>query len=220
MPALPASPVHLPMQATVIRPVLQLLLAGLLTVMLHGCGHSNAASAPTAGEAPALPSDSTSPTSGTAAAETATISTTLRIHGLVRQPQMLDVEALRQFEPVTIARIPITSASGSPRGELTNLVGVPLRSLLDKADIRLDDRHDSKKIAIIASGTDDYRVIFSWSELYNTAIGTGVVVLYQQDGQPLPDRSGRIALISRDDLRTGPRHVKWLHDIEVRKIVD
>ncbi|MDO4681219.1 MAG: molybdopterin-dependent oxidoreductase [Lautropia sp.] len=133
---------------------------------------------------------------------------------------MLTVETLQQFKPVSIEQIPITSASGSPRGELKQLVGVPLRDLLDKAEIQLDSRHDSKKIAIIASGTDDYRVIFSWSEIYNTRVGEGVIVFYQQEGRPLPDRSGRIALISRDDLRTGPRHVKWLNDIEVRKIVD
>ena len=40
------------------------------------------------------------------------------------------------------------------------------------------------------------------------------------DRVPLADDEGRIALISGKDIRTGPRHVKWLQSIEVRKIVD
>ena len=39
-------------------------------------------------------------------------------------------------------------------------------------------------------------------------------------GQPLADDEGRIAMVSTKDTRTGPRHVKWLQGIEVRKIVD
>lgn len=209
MPTLSSPAVHRP--GAFRTNAARLALIMLMSTALQACSDSNAA--------PPAANDSPSPIPGETK-PAATISTTLRIHGLVRQPQMLTVETLQQFKPVSIEQIPITSASGSPRGELKQLVGVPLRDLLDKAEIQLDSRHDSKKIAIIASGTDDYRVIFSWSEIYNTRVGEGVIVFYQQEGRPLPDRSGRIALISRDDLRTGPRHVKWLNDIEVRKIVD
>ena len=38
--------------------------------------------------------------------------------------------------------------------------------------------------------------------------------------QPLGDDEGRIAMVSSKDTRTGPRHVKWLQDIEVKKIAD
>lgn len=63
-------------------------------------------------------------------------------------------------------------------------------------------------------------MVFSWSELFNSAVGDQVLVIFESDGKPLRDDEGRIALISAADLRTGPRHVKWLQDIEVRKIVD
>jgi hypothetical protein len=36
----------------------------------------------------------------------------------------------------------------------------------------------------------------------------------------LDDSEGRIALVSTEDDRIGPRHVKWLGRIEVRRISD
>jgi len=47
-----------------------------------------------------------------------------------------------------------------------------------------------------------------------------VIVYYEKNGKALDDNDGEIALISAKDIRTGPRHVKWLNGIEVRKLVD
>ena len=68
----------------------------------------------------------------------------------------------------------------------------------------------------MASASDDYRVVFSWGELYNSPVGDGVLVVYEIDGAPLPDSEGRIALVSLKDARPGPRHVKWLAGVDVR----
>ena len=80
--------------------------------------------------------------------------------------------------------------------------------------------NDVKKLAIIATATDGYAVVFSWGELYNAPAGEGVIVYYQKNGKALDDNDGEIALISAKDIRTGPRHVKWLNGIEVRKLVE
>ena len=72
----------------------------------------------------------------------------------------------------------------------------------------------------IASASDGYKVVFSWSELFNSPIGDGVLVMFEKDGNPIGDEEGRLALISTKDIRTGSRHVKWLNDIEVRKVVE
>jgi hypothetical protein len=38
--------------------------------------------------------------------------------------------------------------------------------------------------------------------------------------KPLDDSEGRIALLSTEDDRMGPRHGKWLKRIEVRRVTD
>lgn len=60
----------------------------------------------------------------------------------------------------------------------------------------------------------------TWSELFNSPVGDGVLVYFEKDGVPLADNEGRIAMVSSKDLRPGPRHVKWLQSIEVRRGVE
>ena len=59
---------------------------------------------------------------------------------------------------------------------------------------------------------------FPWGELFNTSIGRGVIVARDRDGEPLREGEGRFTLVSLADARPGPRHVKWLTRIEVRRI--
>jgi hypothetical protein len=57
-------------------------------------------------------------------------------------------------------------------------------------------------------------------ELFNTAVGDGVLFVYERDGKTLSDDEGRIALVSLKDTRPGPRHVKWLASLDVVRVPD
>lgn len=148
------------------------------------------------------------------------VSETLTVSGLVENKLTLSVAELRQFPAHKLGELPVICQSGANRGKLENLKGVMLKDILEKAVIVSKSHNDVKKMAIIATATDDYKVVFSWSEVFNSAIGEGVMVFFEKDGLPLSDDEGRIAMVSAKDIRTGPRHVKWLKEIEVRKIVD
>ncbi len=53
-------------------------------------------------------------------------------------------------------------------------------------------------------------------QLSNTAVGAGVLVVFEQDGSPLAVREGQIALLSTADKRLGARHVRNLQKIELQ----
>lgn len=146
--------------------------------------------------------------------------TSFAVSGAVETPQILTVEDLRKFPPQQVGDLPLICQSGANVGNLENLKGVLLRDILEKAIIKAPGHNDVKKMVIIASASDGYKVVFSWTELFNSSIGEGVIVFFEKDGFPLADNEGKIAMISTKDIRTGPRHVKWLQNIEVRKIVD
>lgn len=148
------------------------------------------------------------------------VSESVTVSGAVEHPLTLGVSDLRQFPPRQVAEVPLVCQTGANVGKLENFRGVLLRDILEKAVVVSRDHNDVKKTAIVARARDGYAVVFSWSELFNSPIGEGVVVFFEKDGMPLAADEGRLALISAQDLRTGPRHVKWLHEIEVRKIVD
>jgi hypothetical protein len=81
------------------------------------------------------------------------------------------------------------------------------------------DKRPLRRGQLVSSPGQSDKAVFSWSELYNTSVGEGVLALYAREGKPLGDDEGRIALISTKDSHTSPRHVRWLKDVQVQKIV-
>ena len=98
--------------------------------------------------------------------------------------------------------------------------GIRLTDLLEEADIRQDERHALRRTYVVATASDGYHAVFSWGELFNTPVGREVLVAFERDGAPLRDGEGKIALVSLADARIGPRHVKWLSRIDVRRVPD
>lgn len=148
------------------------------------------------------------------------VTTSISIFGAVEHSLNLTVDDLRQFPPQQVGEVPLVCQSGANVGKLENFKGVRLRDILEKAVVKAPAHNDVKKMVIIASASDGYKVVFSWSEVFNSPNGDGVIAFFEKDGLPLGDDEGRIALVSAKDTRTGPRHVKWLQAIEVRKIVE
>ena len=156
----------------------------------------------------------------TAADHAALVTTSISVAGAVEHALALAVKDLRAFPTQKVSEVPLVCQSGANLGKIENFKGVRLRDILDRARVVAPGHNDVKKMVIIATASDGYSVVFSWSEIFNSPVGDGVYVFFEKDGMPLADDEGRIAMISTRDLRTGPRHVKWLQRIEVRKIVD
>ena len=178
----------------------------LKTIFTGFAAASLLAAAPAAWAAPAAARDN--------------MSHALAVTGMVETPLTLTVADLRKLPPASGGEIAVTRHNGDKAETISSYRGVRLRDILDKAVLDAPGHNDVKKIAIIATATDGYAVVFSWGELYNAPAGEGVIVYYEKNGKALDDNDGEIALISAKDIRTGPRHVKWLKGIEVRKLVD
>ncbi|HQV42277.1 MAG: molybdopterin-dependent oxidoreductase [Moraxellaceae bacterium] len=148
------------------------------------------------------------------------VTTSIHVHGAVEKSLTLNVDDMRKFSADQTGEFPIICQSGAKVGTMENHKGVLLKDILNKAVIKTVAHNDVKKMMVIASASDGYKVVFSWSELFNSPIGDGVLVMFEKDGNPIGDEEGRLALISTKDIRTGSRHVKWLNDIEVRKVVE
>jgi len=134
------------------------------------------------------------------------VSTRLEVTGLVTRSLSLSVEDLR--------------AVAKRRGpaEAGGYGGILLSELLKEASIKEDARHALRRTYVVAVASDGYQAVFSWGELFNTAVGRGVLVAFERDGAPLREGEGRFALVSLADERAGPRHVKWLSRIDVRRV--
>jgi DMSO/TMAO reductase YedYZ molybdopterin-dependent catalytic subunit len=134
------------------------------------------------------------------------VTTRLEITGEVQRKLSLSVEDLR-----SLAQRRAKVAAGG-------YGGIRLTDVLEEADIRRDERHALRRTYVVATASDGYQAVFSWGELFNTPVGREVLVAFERDGSPLQDGEGRIALVSRADEKIGPRHVKWLSRIDVRRV--
>lgn len=93
--------------------------------------------------------------------------------------------------------------------------GVPLKELLERAGLK-PDRRKIRKAIVLLTAKDGYQASFSWGELYNSALGDGVIVVLREGNDELLDTDGLPGLRSLQDTRSGPRHVRWLTRIEAQ----
>ena len=140
------------------------------------------------------------------------------VEGLVSNKLTLNVAELAKLSGIKTGETPVICMSGETKENVQSYEGVRLKTILDKAIIQIDSKRDFNKIYIQIIASDSYEVIFSYNELFNTKNGENVIVFYKKNGKLLNPSEGKIALISTDDIKTGPRHIRWLEKIIVKKI--
>jgi len=150
-------------------------------------------------------------------------STALLVEGNVENRLSLSVADLRRF-PVQqvedIRQVRIAGAPAKDGGATRRYAGVLLRDVLAAAKPVERERHDLRRSIVVATATDGYKAVFSWAELFLSPIGDGAMVIFERDGASLPASEGPLAIVSLKDTQPGPRHVKWLERLEVRRVGD
>ena len=139
----------------------------------------------------------------------------LQVTGRVGNPLMLGMADIRDMETEEFQDLFIVCGSGTPKDCIKRCRGVLMEKIIQKADVIQEEHNDTKKMIIIATADDGYKVVFSWQEIFNTATGGGVAVLTERDGKPLGETRDRIDLISAQDYYAGSRYVRDLRHIEV-----
>lgn len=127
------------------------------------------------------------------------------IGGWVRHPLCLEGAALsRRADRRAIAFTCVCTLDGAHGGERP-YEGVPLAALIHEAEPAFEVRTDFKRVVIVAESVEGYKALFSWNELFNTDIGSGVWVAWNPEAP-----EGPFALLSTADHATGPRYVQRL----------
>lgn len=137
------------------------------------------------------------------------------VKGEVEFPLEINVDSLKKMNVVILKDLKIVCQSGEVKKDDKISKGVLLKDILEKAKI-IQNGHKDRNFYIVARASDDYKATFSWAEIFNNPTGQNVYVLFEENGKPIKD--GDMILISANDIKTGPRHVKWLKSIEVYKV--
>jgi len=140
------------------------------------------------------------------------------IEGKVKNSFSFSLDQAGQYKTTGIDSIVIYNHLLQRKRVIKNIKGVLLKDIIDKAVIDISAPKLLSEIYITCVASDNYKVVFSWNELFNTDIGKHVMVITESDGKPAKDGQDRIAIISTADQATGRRFVKSLSKIIIEQV--
>ena len=140
------------------------------------------------------------------------------IVGKVKKEMSVSLANLSSYKSYSIDSIVITNHLGETRSTLKNVKAVLLKDILGKIEIDSENPKLLGEFYFTCTASDNYKVVFSWNEIFNNDLGKSIYILNGNDGKPASALDNRIALISQHDYTTGRRYVKGLQKIVVEKV--
>jgi len=140
------------------------------------------------------------------------------IEGKVKKGMAVYLADLSTYKTYSMDSIVITNHLGERKSTLKNVKGILLKDVLGKVEIEAEAPKVLSEYYFVCIATDNYKVVFSWNEIFNSATGKSVYILTGHDGKPASALDNRIALVSPKDEMTGRRYVKGLQKIVVERV--
>ncbi len=140
------------------------------------------------------------------------------IEGKVKKGLTVSLSDLSAYKSYSIDSIVITNHLGERKSSLKKVKAVLLKDILDKVEIDAETPKVLSEYYFVCIASDNYKVVFSWNEIFNSDEGKSVYVITGQDGKPANALDNRIALVSTKDQMTGRRYVKGLQKIIVERV--
>jgi len=140
------------------------------------------------------------------------------IEGKVKKSLTVALADLSTYKTHLIDSIVINNHLGERRSSLKKVKAVLLKDILDKVEIDADNHKVLNEYYFVCIASDNYKVVFSWNEIFNSDVGKSVYLITGQDGNWAYVLDNRIALASAKDQMTGRRYVKGLQKIIIERV--
>ena len=140
------------------------------------------------------------------------------LEGLVKHQEVVSLSSLAIYKSYAIDSVAVINHLLQRKYSMNKLRGVLLKDILNKAEIDAPSPKLLSEYYIVCIASDNYKVVFSWNEIFNSKNGENIYILTEHDGKATSGSDDRIALISTSDIATGRRYVKWLKKIIVERV--
>jgi hypothetical protein len=132
------------------------------------------------------------------------------ISGDVEKESVITMDSLKSYPLKEIGDIEVTDHTGNFKHGDQNLKGVLLRDILNHSQLNATP-HLYSQFYLVCTGSDGYKVVYSWNELFNTDIGDHVYIVLEKNGKKIGDLPESLQMVSMLDQKTGRR---YLHNLE------
>jgi hypothetical protein len=137
------------------------------------------------------------------------------ISGELVSPTTISISDLKKWKEVDIGDLVITNHLGEKKSEAKSLKGILLKDILQTVEIKSESPKVLSEFYFVFTASDNYKVVYSWNELFNTAVGDSVYLITEKNGRVVTDMDDSMLVVSMKDFKTGRRNVKGLSSIIV-----
>ena len=137
------------------------------------------------------------------------------VEGQVKKTLTIGLSDLEKYPIQKIDEVVITNHTGEPRGTAKELKGVLVKDVLKDLEFKEESPKLLSEFYFVFVAIDDYKVVYSWNEIFNSPTGDNLFLITSRDGIALKDMKDRILVLTPSDFKTGRRHVKGLNKILV-----
>lgn len=139
------------------------------------------------------------------------------VTGKVKKPLTFTLADIQKLPAKNLPDVLITNHLGEPRGTARQLQGVLVKDILIHMELDEDNPKFFSEFYFVFTAIDQYKVVYSWNEIFNSATGDNLYLITARDGKKLDEMDERILILTPTDFKTGRRHIKGLSTIEVKR---
>lgn len=140
------------------------------------------------------------------------------IEGRIKAPLTVTLDNLSTYKSVNLDSMTIFNHLMQRKSSIKNIKGVLLKDILAKVEIDAASPKTLSEYYLVFTATDNYKVVYSWNEIFNSPTGNQLMVLTGYEANPAKAEKGDIAVITPSDFATGRRFVKGLSKISILKV--
>jgi hypothetical protein len=151
------------------------------------------------------------------AQEQVKVTSSFTISGEVFSPLTVSVMDLKKWKEVVIGDLVVIDHLGEKKSEAKGLKGILLKEILQTAEIKSETPKVLSEYYFVFTASDNYKVVYSWNELFNTLVGESVYLVTEKNGKIITEMDDSILVVSTKDFKTGRRNLKGLASIAVMR---
>lgn len=140
------------------------------------------------------------------------------VSGLVKKELKFTVTDIEKHPSKPIGDVVITNHMGEPRGTAKQLKGILVKELLDDMELQEESPKRFSEFYLTFVAIDNYKVVYSWNEIFNSPTGDQLFVITSRDGKDIKDMPESILILTPTDFKTGRRHINGLSKILVERV--
>jgi len=140
------------------------------------------------------------------------------VEGNVKESKIFSLQNLSDLPVKEIDSIVVTNHLNERKHIIKNLKWILLKDVLSKITIDQENPRLLSEYYIICIASDNFKVVFSWNEIFNNETGSHVLIITEHDGKNGSSMSDRISLISLNDKANSRRYVKGLLKIIIERV--